>query len=292
MHAEGGLSIQEVPLHVLESARRNSFFSLCLSHSPNKQLYETTESLPKFTHTPPICDFAVDTQNPEWQRLSRGERMGSQYRKQRWRGRDGPWKKVSVFSQHEWAQSVFGQTAVSRKSIALSLAMRSIGGDGGNRNVKGQGREGKSNAPQIASGTWSRNNPFLHRLCGHFTDFLDYFLHLFFFFFVIFFASFISRDLIRAGLMGTICWRKILKNSTGRQLPLYHNEYEEIVQKNKQTTTKTTERQRFGLSMRKTLIYSWASAAIMFLWMDFWFTTIARFHSYDEIYVFKCEYVF
>lgn len=182
MHAEGGLSIQEVPLHVLESARRNSFFSLCLSHSPNKQLYETTESLPKFTHTPPICDFAVDTQNPEWQRLSRGERMGSQYRKQRWRGQDGPWKKVFVFSQHEWAQSVFGQTAVSRKSIALSLAMRSIGGDGGNRNVKGQGREGKSNAPQIASGTWSRNNPFLHRLCGHFTDFLDYFLHLFFFF--------------------------------------------------------------------------------------------------------------
>lgn len=94
------------------------------------------------------------------------------------------------------------------------------------------------------------------------------------------------------GLMGTIWWRKILKNSTGRQLPLYHNEYEEIVQKNKRTTTKTTERQRFGLSMRKTLIYSWASAAIMFLWMDFWFTTIARFHSYDEIYVFKCEYVF
>lgn len=62
--------------------------------------------------------------------------------------------------------------------------------------------------------------------------------------------------------------------------------------KNKQTTTKTTERQRFVLSMRKTLIYSWASAAIMFLWMDFWFTTIARFHSCDEIYVFKCEYVF
>lgn len=61
--------------------------------------------------------------------------------------------------------------------------MRSIGGDGGNRNVKGQGREGKSNAPQIASGTWSWNNPFLHRLCGHFTDFLDYFLHLFIFFF-------------------------------------------------------------------------------------------------------------
>lgn len=62
--------------------------------------------------------------------------------------------------------------------------------------------------------------------------------------------------------------------------------------KTKQTTTKTTERQWFGLSMRRTLIYSWASAAIMFLWMDFWFTNIARFHSYDEIYVFKCEYVF
>lgn len=82
--------------------------------------------------------------------------------------------------------------------------MRSIGGDGGNRNVKGQGREEESNAPQIASGTWSWNNPFLHRLCGHFTDFLDYFLHLFIYFFVIFFASFISRDLIRAGERQTL----------------------------------------------------------------------------------------
>lgn len=52
MHTEGGLSIQEVPLHVLESARRNNFFlSLSLSLAKQATVWNHRISTQIHTHS-------------------------------------------------------------------------------------------------------------------------------------------------------------------------------------------------------------------------------------------------
>lgn len=94
------------------------------------------------------------------------------------------------------------RTAVSRKSMALSLAVTvdgSIGEDCGVGNVEGWGGEEESNTPQIAPSVWSWKDRFLDPFCGLLHPFLIaslHFLRLLVFFSQIF-ASSISFDLIQ-----------------------------------------------------------------------------------------------